>query len=441
MFHGALQTPASRARTADGQGPSKGHESPACRLRRFEQGRKCSAGGAVVAGPPLREEVYCFAVLSLTISSMGEPDAGDVGGPDRDPDAADLGRWRERQQALAEVHRRGTELVDREAFELGPIARDLAELLWSFHDDGPLWKQLRSEHRTLESLDGDQRVRLLAASNIDWEPFLIDAGYRPPPQVHVLAGEFRQDMRRAIDSPDGLNIRQLRDRVADLAARLDQALADERPGAFARIRSYLRLTLPVAGRAALVNGAAAAGGLGVTAAMTAAGLAPVAPIGGAAAGGALRVALDRALPTWSPDDRPREVLPTASEVRRTLIERVRPDEAGRTSADLKMLSLLAAERPDSMLWVVAQEGGIEPQIQAAVEWIDRSLGAVFIAWEQTGGEGTLGSDLERLADRLTRIRGLLADFGLGGTSLGELADGLGDAVATVLTDLPSDHGG
>lgn len=368
---------------------------------------------------------------------MGEPEAGD--GTDRGPDESELSRWRERQQRLSEIHRRGTEQLDAQ-FELRPIARDLAELLWSFHDDGPLWKHLRSEHRRLERLDGDQRVRLLAASNLDWEPFLVEAGYRPPPEVEVLADEFRRDMFRAIENPHTVDVRALRDRVADLASRLDLALADKRPGAFAKLGSYVRLTLPVAARAALVNGAAAAGGLAAGAAVTAtvAGIG-VGPVAAAVAGSALRVALDRALPKWSPEDRP-EARRTAEEVRWTLIQRMRPDEAGMTQSNLKMLSILAAERPDDLLWVVAQDAGMEPKVHAAIEWIDRSLGALFIAWEQTGTEGKWGEDLERLVDRLTGIRGILADVGLGGGPLlGELADGLGDAVVAVLSDLPPGH--
>ncbi|WP_134004974.1 hypothetical protein [Kribbella sp. VKM Ac-2566] len=369
---------------------------------------------------------------------MGESEAGE--GTDRGPDDSDLSRWRERQQRLSEIHTRGTAQLDAQ-FELRPIARDLAELLWSFHDDGQLWKQLRSEHRTLEGLDGGQRVRLLAAGNLDWTPFLVEAGYRPPPQVEVLADEFRRDMFRAIDNPQGIHIRALRDRVADLATRLDQTLADERPGVFAKLGSYLRLTLPVAARAALVNGAAAAGGLAAGAAVTAtvAGIG-VGPVAAAVAGSALRVALDRALPEWSPEDRP-QAGRTADEVTWTLIQRIRPGEAGMTQANLRMLSMVAAERPDDMLWVVAQDAGMEPHLQAAIEWIDRSLGALFIAWEQTGTEGKRDENLERLVDRLTGVRRILADIGLGGGPLlGELADGLGEAVVAVLSDLPPGHG-
>ncbi|MFI6673325.1 hypothetical protein [Kribbella sp. NPDC050470] len=372
---------------------------------------------------------------------MGE---SELRGARREPDDVDLERWRVRQRRLAEVYAQGQVALD-EGLELRPITRDLAELLWSFRDDRRLWRQLRKQQIVVEDLDEARRVQLRAAVDIDWAPFLREAGHQPPPSAEVLADEFRMDVRRAIGD-GGVYTRDLRARVADLATRLDRALADQRPGAGARIRSYLRLTLPVAGRAAVVHGVAAAAGFGAGAALAPT-LGPFgAAVGLAVVSGATREALGRVLPQWEADTRGADG-PTRSEVIRTVIERLRPEEAGAQAENLHALGALSRQHPPgtSMLRV-ATEAGAEELFRAALEWIDRTLAAVFVAWQYAATSDTFAAEpsftqqLECLADDLGRARRALADFGVEGSSLEALADELTEHVHTVLSQLPPGHG-
>ncbi|MFI7059423.1 hypothetical protein ACIBL3_00440 [Kribbella sp. NPDC050124] len=262
----------------------------------------------------------------------------------------------------------------------------------------------------------------------------------------MLADEFRMDVRRAIRD-GGVYTRDLRARVADLATRLDRALADQRPGAVARLRSYLRLSLPVAGRAALVNGVAAAAGAGVTLAVTPL-VGPFAAVGGAVVGGATRAALDRALPAWEAETDSRgSDGPTRSEVIRTVIERLRPEVTGAEAENLHMLGAMSRRYPPgtSML-SVATEAGAENRFRSALDWIDRTLGAVFVAWQHAVSTDTFAAQpsftqqLEHLADDLSRARRALADLGVEGITLEELAVHLQEHVAAVLSQLPPGHG-
>ncbi|WP_328523126.1 hypothetical protein [Kribbella sp. NBC_00359] len=376
---------------------------------------------------------------------MGGFDGHDDDGADRDPDPTDLERWRERQRALNEVYGQGTDAIDSdETARLEPITRSLAKLLWSFHDDGPLWRQLRKQQVTLEGLDDEQRIRILAAADIDWVPFLLESGYRPPPAVETLADEFRLDIRRALGNGRGLDTRDLRARVADLATLLDLALADERPGAVAKLRASLRLSLPAVGRAALVNGVAAAATVGAGALFGAtAVLAPFAPIGGAVAGGATRAALDRALPKWGTpaDDRPFDARRSSAEVGRLIRDGLRPDLAGRHAATLNLLSELAETCPaGTSLLIVAHEYGQGEALRDALDWIDRTLGTVFVAWEQAADADMSTAGLARLADRLSRARRVLSDLGVNEPGLRDLANAITADIVAILSELPPDHG-
>jgi TIR domain len=374
------------------------------------------------AEPPTAPERQQQAELSSTHSI---PSAAAAGGPDGELGQFDLHRFVRRQHALAEGYERGTRAFENGGtHELVPITGDLAGLLWSFHEDGLLWKRLRKHNATLERLDEVQRVQLRAATDIDWVPFLLEAGHRPPPPVESLSDEFRFDVRRAISNEGDVDIRDLRDRVADLATRLDRALADQRPGAVARVRSFLRLSLPVAGRAALVNGVAAATGIGATVA--------------AAAGGATSAALDRTLPSGTGH---RTTGLTWTVVGSLIRDQLEPFDAGGQQANLDLLGLVAGQYPagTSML-KVAHEAGMEDSFQSAIEWIDRCLGAVFAAWENAASGDLSTSHLERLAERLSRVRRVLGDVGVDESRLEELANALTDDVIAVFGEFPRYHG-
>lgn len=175
---------------------------------------------------------------------------------------------------------------------------------------------------------------------------------------------------------------------------------------------------------------------------------PFAAAGGAVVVGATRVGLDRALPKWEADaDRGGSGAPTRSEVIRTLIERLRPEEAGAQVENLQMLGAMSRQHPPgtSMLRV-ATEAGAEDHFRAALEWIDRALGAVFVAWQHAATSDTFAAQpsftqqLECLADDLSRARRALADLGAEGPSLEELADHLSEHAPTVLSQLPPGHG-
>jgi hypothetical protein len=106
-----------------------------------------------------------------------------------------------------------------------------------------------------------------------------------------------------------------------------------------------------------------------------------------------------------------------------------------------MDSLQTREHPagTSML-NVARKGEMETNFRAAVEWTDRSLGAVFVAWEHAASADLSTTHLELLADRLSRVRRVLADVGVDGPSLEELADDVNKEIVAFLSELPPHHG-
>lgn len=240
------------------------------------------------------------------------------------PGSEDIQRWRERQRRFAELDRHARS----DDVDVVPITRLLAELLWDLHDDGQLWKLLKRDQRVLERLDDVRRVRLLATAEIDWAPFLVQAGYVPPPPIDYVADELRVDVRRSIRNPDAADAADLRRRVARLASSLDKALADVRPSGLRRVWAMLRSYSPVARRGAIVSGTSAAIGAGAGALVN--------PLVGAAAGGAARAGLDRALPKVTVDEPA-----TTGEVRRVIRDHLRLDLYGRARADFDSLADVA----------------------------------------------------------------------------------------------------
>ena len=95
---------------------------------------------------------------------------------------------------------------------------------------------------------------------------------------------------------------------------------------------------------------------------------------------------------------------------------------------------------------VAAEAGAEDRFRAALDWIDRTLGAVFVAWQHAAASDTFAAQpsftwqLERLADVLSRARSALADLGVEGSSLEELANDLREHIPAALSHLPPGHG-
>jgi hypothetical protein len=286
------------------------------------------------------------------------------------------------------------------------VAGGLAQALWSFHDDDALWKQLRSQTRLIAQLSDEQRVELRIATDIDWTPLLLEAGYEPPPPAWLLADEFRMDVQQAFDRSGDVDIGQLRERVADLATRLDRARADERPGHFQRLVTSVRIALPGALRVAVVNGVASAVGLGVAVALSP--VVPLAPAGGAAAGAATRFALDRALPhahlvTAAPD--------SPSDLRELVRQELRPETFFRASVDLEILARVQAEDGRSFV-VAAMQDGYVSRFESALAGVDRALATTLLLLDRAvdTGDPELRSILERMADALGCLRRVLADL-------------------------------
>jgi hypothetical protein len=328
-----------------------------------------------------------------------------------DGDAID--RWVSRQRRFAEVDQaaRNTDV------DVVPTTRLLAELLWELHDDGSLWKLLKKGQFDLEHVDDASRARALAAAEIDWEPFLIEVGYVPPPPMEKIADEFRIDFLRAIRNPGNSRVDDLKPRLARLARALDQALADDRPTGIRRLWALLRSYAPVAGRAAAVNGTAAAVTAGIGAVAD--------PVVGAAAGGAARAGLDRALPKVALEEQV-----STAEAHRFVRDQLRLEHYGRARADFDLLVGVVESSGGVGLLRAVDASGLEAVHAGLIEWVDEALAGVFLAWEKGAefGGRELVMRLEFVTELLTRLRMALADLAPDHVGLRPCVEALAEAM-------------
>ena len=314
-------------------------------------------------------------------------------------------RWRQSAAALRQVQIEALQAVNREPLEHdNDICEALSTALERVLDDRGFWTDMTRHIRRVDELEPLHRTGLQTLINVDWTPFLAEAGYHtpPPPTAHEYSFQFRSDISRAI-AGDKVSVREARTKIRELAWLLR---GGNRGGSspswwLQKRRIALVAALPAIGRVALTLGVAAAIGSGVGAL----GLIPLAPwavgaIEGAVAAGA-ELALERSF-AFIPG-------PTAS--RSDILDGAQPglsDETlQRLQERLRALAGLMESEP-----VASPERYVDTSknvglLDVIIRDVESMLAAVFLVSTVADGDVRLLNRISNVASKLALLRGQL----------------------------------